>query len=328
MNNNPKISIIVPVYNVEQYLPRCIDSILNQSFADFELLLIDDGSKDKSGAICDEYADKDDRIRVFHKKNGGVSSARNVGLDNAKGEYVIFVDSDDYLKMNALQIANTIKDDLVVASYEVKGYRSSNMIHDSVRYTRKSECLDYLSKKLLESHTLHAPWAKFYNRYIIECNNIRFIESLKLGEDICFVFNYLSYCNTLRFTDKVIYCYEMETPRQYILSASEFINHIRNTIQAIKRVHLFNHNLIYTEGKLDDMIKVLFCNAFEEYIKKQNPKQVIKQLSYIKKCDCEFLPSGRIKHYLFMKVAMINAYFGTVIYYLMRLYKQFKIKYK
>ena len=83
MNSNPKISIIVPVYNVELFLPRCIDSILNQSFADFELLLIDDGSKDKSGAICDEYADKDVRIKVFHKANGGVSSARNVGLDNA-----------------------------------------------------------------------------------------------------------------------------------------------------------------------------------------------------------------------------------------------------
>lgn len=78
----PKISVIVPVYNVEQYLPRCIDSILSQTFTDFELLLIDDGSTDKSGMICDEYAKKDNRIRVFHKKNGGVSSARNVGLDN------------------------------------------------------------------------------------------------------------------------------------------------------------------------------------------------------------------------------------------------------
>lgn len=92
MNNpNPKISVIVPVYNAEKYLHRCIDSILAQTFADFELLLIDDGSTDKSGEICDEYADKDARIRVFHKANGGVSSARNVGLDNALGEYICFV---------------------------------------------------------------------------------------------------------------------------------------------------------------------------------------------------------------------------------------------
>lgn len=95
--NKPKISVIVPVYNAEQYLHRCIDSILAQTFTDFELLLIDDGSKDNSGDICDGYAMKDERVRVFHKKKGGVSSARNLGLDNAKGEWVSFVDADDYL---------------------------------------------------------------------------------------------------------------------------------------------------------------------------------------------------------------------------------------
>ena len=85
MNITPKISVIVPVYNAEKYLHRCIDSILSQTFTDFELLLINDGSKDSSGAICDEYAAKDNRVRVFHKENGGVSSARNLGLDNANG---------------------------------------------------------------------------------------------------------------------------------------------------------------------------------------------------------------------------------------------------
>ena len=95
-----KISIIVPVYNAEEYLHRCIDSILAQTFTDFELLLINDGSKDNSGVICDEYAALDNRVRVFHKENGGVSSARNMGLDNAKGEWITFVDSDDWLVHN------------------------------------------------------------------------------------------------------------------------------------------------------------------------------------------------------------------------------------
>ena len=93
----PCISVIVPVYNVENYLPRCVDSILSQSFTDFELILVDDGSPDNSGKICDEYAEKDNRVRVFHKPNGGVSSARNLGLDNALGEFVTFIDSDDYV---------------------------------------------------------------------------------------------------------------------------------------------------------------------------------------------------------------------------------------
>ena len=102
-HQSPKISVIVPVYNVEKYLPRCIDSILSQTFKDFELLLIDDGSPDNCGKICDEYAAKDRRVRVFHKPNGGVSSARNLGLDKACGEWITFIDSDDYVAVDYLE---------------------------------------------------------------------------------------------------------------------------------------------------------------------------------------------------------------------------------
>ena len=97
------LSIIVPVFNVRNYLSDCIDSIISQSYSDFECILIDDGSTDGSGAICDEYAKKDSRIRVFHKENGGVSSARNIGLDNASGEWIYFVDSDDQILPGGLQ---------------------------------------------------------------------------------------------------------------------------------------------------------------------------------------------------------------------------------
>lgn len=99
-NKLPKVSVIVPVYNTEKWLARCIDSILAQTFTNFELLLINDGSTDSSGAICDEYAEKDSRIRVFHKPNGGVSSARNLGLDNATGEWITFCDADDWVENN------------------------------------------------------------------------------------------------------------------------------------------------------------------------------------------------------------------------------------
>ena len=98
--SNPKISVIIPVYNAESTLRRCVDSVLAQTFPDFECLLINDGSEDKSGEICDEYAIRDSRVRVFHKGNGGVSSARNVGLDNATGEWIAFVDSDDWVGRN------------------------------------------------------------------------------------------------------------------------------------------------------------------------------------------------------------------------------------
>ena len=92
-----QISVIVPVYQVEAYLPQCIDSILAQTFRDFELILVDDGSQDRSGAICDEYAGRDERVRVLHKENGGLSDARNAGLEQANGDYFLFVDSDDFI---------------------------------------------------------------------------------------------------------------------------------------------------------------------------------------------------------------------------------------
>lgn len=116
------VSIIVPVYNAEKYLRRCIDSILSQSFEHFELLLVDDGSTDSSGVICDEYATKDNRVRVFHKTNGGVSSARNLGIVKSCGEWVAFVDADDRLLKDALNILmnkSASGTDLVICGYEI-----------------------------------------------------------------------------------------------------------------------------------------------------------------------------------------------------------------
>ena len=114
-----KYSIIVPVYKVEKVLPRCIDSILAQTITDFELILVDDGSPDNSGKICDEYASIDSRIIVIHQPNGGVSKARNTGLDIAKGEYIVFVDSDDTVTSDYLAVFDEESADLVVTGYKL-----------------------------------------------------------------------------------------------------------------------------------------------------------------------------------------------------------------
>ena len=103
MKRMPKISVIIPVYKVEQYLPECLDSIINQTYKNLEIICIDDGSPDNSGKILDEYASKDNRIRVIHKENGGISSARNAGLDIATGDWISFVDSDDWLDINTYE---------------------------------------------------------------------------------------------------------------------------------------------------------------------------------------------------------------------------------
>lgn len=130
----PKVSVIIPVYNTENYLRECLDSVLAQTFTDFEVLVINDGSTDGSGRICDEYAQKDARVKVFHKENGGVSSARNLGLDHAKGDWVCFVDSDDEVLEDALQnYVNCIKStdaDIIISNYIVK---YENGIENSVK---------------------------------------------------------------------------------------------------------------------------------------------------------------------------------------------------
>ena len=124
-----KISIISPVYNVEDYLKDCVESILNQTYKNIELILIDDGSTDNSGKICDEYASKDNRVKIVHKKNGGLSSARNAGLDIATGDYIFFVDSDDFLYKNSviekiIKATNGGTKDLILLPY-IKWYSES-----------------------------------------------------------------------------------------------------------------------------------------------------------------------------------------------------------
>ena len=203
MNNNPKISIIVPVYNVEQYLPCCIDSILNQSFADFELLLIDDGSKDKSGAICDEYAAKDSRIRLFHKKNGGVSSARNIGLENARGEWLAFIDGDDEITEGYFNIRQEHEGvDVIIKPYNVVNADGRVTFHNNELsiLTGKDKIFRYYVQK-----RNNALWDKIIKRKTVGTQ--RFNTNVSIGEDFLFFLSVLPNVKSIAFDDTGSYRY-------------------------------------------------------------------------------------------------------------------------
>lgn len=204
------ISIITPVYNAEQYLHRCIDSILAQSYTDFELLLIDDGSKDASGAICDEYAAKDTRVRVFHKENGGVSSARNIGLDNAQGEYITFCDADDYVTPDWLAaygeaIAKNV--DLAIQGYyAIDGDNTveknfSSCQGDTIEAKRQ------LITSLMSQGMYGYLWVKLFRRAIIEEHAIRFDTQSTFREDEQFFSKCLEYTSSFIYTDRLGYYY-------------------------------------------------------------------------------------------------------------------------
>ncbi len=191
------ISIIVPVYNTEKYLHRCIDSVLAQTYQDFELLLIDDGSKDSSGAICDEYAAQDTRVRVFHKENGGVSSARNVGLDNVQGEWVTFVDSDDYIEENFLKsFEGNLDADLVVGGMIEKGPQGNLLRNIPSGYHHPPT---FALEGNLTKLAFQSPCGKMYRGSLVK--KLRFDESMIIGEDHFFILRYVYIAKSIRILD-------------------------------------------------------------------------------------------------------------------------------
>ena len=195
--NAPLVSVIVPVYNVAPYLEQCLDSIVNQTYRNLEIILVDDGSTDESGAICDRYAEQDSRIQVVHKENGGLSSARNVGLDKMTGEWVLFVDSDDWIELNTLALLFEQKDERV----EVVEF---GIVH--VFETHRNECLfrreltsgvDILISLFRDQPFHGVAWNKLYAAHTVK--DVRFIEG-RYHEDTPFVlevYPHIDYCQVI-----------------------------------------------------------------------------------------------------------------------------------
>lgn len=187
------ISFIVPVYNVEKYLRECVDSIFNQLTDACEIILVDDGSPDSSGAICDGYADKDSRVKVVHQKNGGLAAARNTGLDCAQGEYIAFVDSDDYLDGRCIaNILNWISlggaDICFMRAMKVFPDGKQQLLDDEMNAAMlkrsKESVLKYLSER---SKYPGSPCTKIFKRSLVEKNNLRFPDDRRVSEDLGFV---------------------------------------------------------------------------------------------------------------------------------------------
>ena len=194
----PKYSVIIPIYKAEKTLRRCVDSLLNQNYSDIELILVNDGSPDGSGAICEEYADRYTCVVYIDKSNGGVSTARNAGLDVATGEYVLFVDSDDYVSEDYFQTLDNLavdrNDDLVMFSYIVTdGKHSQRKIAELFQSDDPEKSVPMFSR-MLYTKSINHPVTKRYVRKIIEDNHIRFPENLYIGEDKCFNLQYVMYC--------------------------------------------------------------------------------------------------------------------------------------
>lgn len=189
MKASPTISIIIPIYNSEKYISRCLDSILEQEFTDYEVILIDDGSQDSSEVICAQYAQKHKNIKLLHQENTGVSGARNLGLKYAQGKYVCFIDSDDWIEkkyLNNFQLGY----DFCIQGYTVK-------TNQELKISYTPLCLNQNTGPEIVTRRLQtAPWAKLFKREIIEKYSITFPEHISYGEDSIFIYKYLTYCRT------------------------------------------------------------------------------------------------------------------------------------
>ena len=192
MRKHSLISVIVPIYKVQDYLKECIESIINQTYSDIEVILVDDGSPDRCPQMCDEWAKRDSRIRVVHKKNGGLSQARNAGLDVAKGEYISFVDSDDFICKDALEnLYNRIKDDksIGITSGLIYRYQDGSINNFKDQWLCSKEIVIPSSEFLLETmsqKTSYTVWNKLYRRDVI--GNTRFREG-RNNEDTLFMYD-------------------------------------------------------------------------------------------------------------------------------------------
>lgn len=192
------ISIIIPVYNAEKYLPKCINSILEQSYDNFEIIIVNDGSTDRSGKISDSFREKDSRINVFYKDNGGVSSARNLGLKKATGRYLCFVDADDYLLpdyLNKLYEQRMLSDNSALVIQACQG-RKNTLIENNLILVEEKEKANYFLQKDIMTRASE-PMAKLFDRGIIYDNNLEFPHNLQIGEDGIFILKYIIHAQNI-----------------------------------------------------------------------------------------------------------------------------------
>ena len=282
MSKEPKISVIVPVYKAEKYLHKCVDSLLAQTFTDFEILLIDDGSPDKSGEICDEYAEKDSRIRVFHKENGGVSSARQCGLDNARGEYVIHADPDDWVEANMLEElyakAKEVDADMVICDYWLDFHSKSICARQEIF----EESPNVILRKLLRQELHGSCCNKLVRTSLFAKYDISFPVDIIRWEDLFVICNLLLHNINVFYIPLAFYHYNQYSNNESIIrkpsmegvkSQIRFCNYFQSILTCIEyREELFmikkaTKELMYSSKMFSNKeLRDIYSDINEEYI--------------------------------------------------------------
>ena len=273
----PKISIIIPVYNKVKYLDKLFEDIKNQTFCDFECLVIDDGSTDGSAEKCDCFAQKDNRIRVFHIENNGVSHARNVGLNNVKGKYITFIDSDDRIHIEYLKnlyecIYNNSVDIVISGAEKIWEKKENEKITMPYKGVVKLDALISEFVQIQSTNGLYGYcWAKIFEAELVK--NIRFNENLTLAEDVDFYLSLYEKINTIFFDDKAYYYYLQEADNSSVLVSDDDIDYYAQLLIQIKTMRFLttkdsysNSNKLLLDTRIWDYIYLVFYHCKEKDI--------------------------------------------------------------
>ena len=275
-----KVSIIVPVYNAEKFLDRCVSSLANQTYKNLEIILVDDGSPDNSPKMCDEWAEKDSRIKVIHKSNGGVSSARNAGLELSSGEYLQFVDSDDYIELDFTQKMvekYSPNVDWVVSGFQIINDSGEQKFYNITKFTN----IDILQNANIFMEFVLAgyfdmPVNKLYKRELIKTG---FQKDLPLGEDRVFNINYVKNVkNQIKLADSCGYIYEFNQSSACHKKRKDTYEILRVSVEELRQL------LLQKFGKLDNGFYKLVGDFIVSVLQKTD-KEVLKSKCKLLKTD-------------------------------------------
>ncbi|CDB99035.1 putative uncharacterized protein [Bacteroides sp. CAG:443] len=300
------ISIVVPIYNAENYIHKCINSILSQTYSNFELILVDDGSVDGSGQICEDFAKFDSRIKVIHQQNAGVSKARNMGIKVAIGDWVTFIDADDYIEKEYL--SGLVKFALNQSMLIVQGVKKigvDDKIIQILDYGDRLYNRDNIESLFHDSDFFHAgfPFGKLYNLSIIKEKHISFNEKISYAEDLVFMLNYICYIKEVKFIRGANYYYQIKTlglSHKYNSFESEFLMYSK-FIEYLKIIAVSNNFTITKESLYYAAIQFM-RSIYSLYI--NNGYFFYKRISIIKQLKAEYYQF--IYKYYFPKIDILK----------------------
>ncbi|WP_349763500.1 glycosyltransferase [Fusobacterium sp. SYSU M8D902] len=332
MQNEVLVSIIVPIYNSEKWLKFCLDSILTQNYKNFELILINDGSKDSSGIICDNYAKRDSRIKVYHKKNEGVSAARNDGIKYSQGKYIQFLDSDDIIKFQMtkglVELAERENADIVMCDFEILNeIEISNYIFQPILGVKigKMNKLEAMKNILRIDGYQGFLWNKLLKKELLNMNKeIRFDNGISICEDLLFCCKYLSQANKIVYTSEKLYGYV-----QHENSLSHKIDKkILTSIEANRQIAIIYDKFFLPEGRSRYIYSIVNLFTMINFDVIKNKKKYLEK--EIKEKKNWFKPKLHTRKECFVYYFLImNPYLCGYIYIILKkIYKVIKNKQK